>query len=339
MYLMSNTFIATLYLQSRDRVQEQAMNRAWCIIWHIAVPSNMGPVTAVYGLNQEFHAVRREVRAGMYGILPYIIAQTLVQIPFMFLLSVFCITASGYGVAGWNPEHWRTMVAIVAADLFAWECIAQLLSAIFSNALLGILMFMRLWFQSLFFAGIYIEEEAVPLPMRWLCRVFSLRYSINSMTYTEFHDTTWKGAVPDAAAPRGYSCPNDPTYKHCVGHKGTQVLDSLHNTFGVISNEDKVVSNIYCCLILGFACKLIFTFIAVRKTRGGTAVKPSFEVPVVAEMVKTVSRRSSRLFYGEDFDESLRTPDHGPERKDEANNIPFVSEQSGSSVIIQVETL
>jgi len=271
LFLCACTFFATVYISSRDRVQDQALNRAWLVMWIISVPTNMG-VAVAFALNQEFAVVRREVRAGMYQLVPYILAQTMLQVPLMFVLSFCSISLGGYALGNWDSAQLLMMVTLHALVMLAYECIAQAFSALFSNPLLGMLLFMSVWFVSFLFSGFLISPSDVFLPLRWLCHVFPLGYGISSMIFTEFHASTFEGAMVDPAAVRGYSCLNDPTYKKCFGSTGIQVLDSFHSLFETVSSEDTVMFDAGVCLAISVAWKLVFTAIAFAKCRGGIQV-------------------------------------------------------------------
>merc|ERR1712162_76071 len=39
--LFSCMFFAVVYIKSRERTQDQVLNRLWLIIWHMGVPSQM----------------------------------------------------------------------------------------------------------------------------------------------------------------------------------------------------------------------------------------------------------------------------------------------------------
>merc|ERR1712139_7429 len=89
-FVFACTFFATVYLKSRDRTQDQVLNRIWLILWHMGVPTSMS-LAACLGQNIEFVSVQREVKAGMYHISSYFIAQQLIQVPIMVILGLASI--------------------------------------------------------------------------------------------------------------------------------------------------------------------------------------------------------------------------------------------------------
>ena len=57
---------------------------------------------AVYAYSIEFHAVQREVKNGMVSPFAYLIANGLLQLPFMFLFSLCSLGLPAYVIAGFN---------------------------------------------------------------------------------------------------------------------------------------------------------------------------------------------------------------------------------------------
>jgi hypothetical protein len=50
-FLLSNTLFSLVYLKARSYDQDQAVNKMWITMWHVAVSANMG-VVAVYSFHQ-----------------------------------------------------------------------------------------------------------------------------------------------------------------------------------------------------------------------------------------------------------------------------------------------
>ena len=142
MFLLANSFFAVIYWKSRERVQEQILFKLFLILWHIALPSSLG-VIAVYAYNEEYLAIRKEVKNGCFRPIAYLTANFIIQIPFLFVLSVFGLLVSAYGIGNWNIESFGLMVVVYAMALFAFECLAQVFSVLFRNPLLGMLVYMN----------------------------------------------------------------------------------------------------------------------------------------------------------------------------------------------------
>merc|ERR1712070_113135 len=53
MFLNACIFFGIIYIESREREQDQAFSRMWLLVWHIGVPTSLG-VVAVFSYNEEF---------------------------------------------------------------------------------------------------------------------------------------------------------------------------------------------------------------------------------------------------------------------------------------------
>lgn len=265
--LLACSFFALVYLKSRERVQEQATNKLMLSMWFVGVPACMG-VVAVFSMNQEFAAVKREVKDGAYSVMSYGLASTLVQIPIMFVLGVFALAVSAYGIGAWNPKFFFLVLVVYSANLWCFECVAQFLSVMSKNPLLGMLNFMQFWFAAFLFSGMLVAEDFVVWPLRALCKVMPLKYGLRSIAYLEIHDTIWEGAELDSSSNRGFRCPSDPTYRKCFGRTGLQVLDSLHQMFDSISTENTMLDDVVHLVLVALLFKVLFLVAAMVKCRG-----------------------------------------------------------------------
>jgi hypothetical protein len=94
MFLCGCSFFAVIYIKARARSQEKLIFRLFLIMWHVGVPTALG-VVAVFAYNTEFNSVRKEVKNGLYRPMSYILANTVIQLPFMVILSMCTMTVSG----------------------------------------------------------------------------------------------------------------------------------------------------------------------------------------------------------------------------------------------------
>jgi len=272
-FLAAEIFFAIVYLESRQRNQSQVYNRFWLLIWHMGVPSSFS-MAAALGQNMEFVATRREVKAGMYRISSYLAAQHLIQLPFIFFLSLTVIGVSGYGIANWNPDGFWAVLLVEALFLFSFECAAQLFGVMFSHPLLGLFQVTSLWFASFLFGGFLVPQEDVPMPLRLLAYASPIKWGTKAVAYAEFAGTVFDGAQLDPSDPRGFSCPQlAPSDPQCYGRTGLQVLNTLRQTtMKHLETEDQLLFD--CCMLLavGMFFRLNYFFVAWLKCRSGRAV-------------------------------------------------------------------
>jgi hypothetical protein len=57
----------------------QVTNRMFLAVWFIGVPTSMGAI-AVFALNTEFFAIRREIKNGSFSPWSYIVSNALFQV-------------------------------------------------------------------------------------------------------------------------------------------------------------------------------------------------------------------------------------------------------------------
>jgi len=261
-----------VYVHTREREQEQAFNKMFLALWFIGVPANLA-VVATFSLNFEFAAVKRDVKEGSYNLCAYILSNTIMQVPMMFVLSICAMSVGAYGIAAWQAANYAPMILVFAVTLWSFECVAQFFSVVHHNPLIGMLGFMQFWFAAFLFSGLMVPEEDVIWPLRALNKVSPLKYCARSMAYLEFHGTKWRGAELDASDPRGFKCPGIPALE-CFGLTGSQVLDSLGMNFKSISSKDTVVEDVAIMLAVALFFKCLFAMIAALNCRGGRPLVP-----------------------------------------------------------------
>ena len=162
-FLMACSFFAFIYLRARDRTQEQVPFRLYLAMWVAGVPTSM-TVSAVYFLNLESNAVKREVKEGMYSPFVYVAAHSLIQICAMTLLALCALGAPLYGIGNFYSPNLVQMWVVYSSMLLCFECWAQLLSVVNANPLMGMLNYLQLWFGAFLFAGVSVCALAPSMP-------------------------------------------------------------------------------------------------------------------------------------------------------------------------------
>lgn len=245
-------------------------------MWHLGVPSQLS-VAACLGQNLEFAAVRREVKAGMYDFAAYFAAQLFIQVPYVLLLSAFCITFSGYAIANWNIDAFLPSLLVHATFMFTFECFAQLSAVQFRHPLLGMFNVVQFWFASFLFGGFLVPEADTPWPLRAFAYVSPIKYAAKALGNLEFKGTTWEGAVADSSL-RGFHCPANTV--SCYGATGNQILETMSGSvFQSMQAKDETLKDCCCMLAAALAFKVLFYIVAVTKCYDGKEIKKSLDVP------------------------------------------------------------
>mmetsp|Transcript_1138 Transcript_1138/g.2311 ORF Transcript_1138/g.2311 Transcript_1138/m.2311 type:complete len:674 (+) Transcript_1138:104-2125(+) len=283
-FIASCLFFSLVYIKSRERKQDQVFNRVWLILWCIGVPTAMS-LAACLGQNLEFVAISREVKAGMYSIAAYLIAQLMIQIPLLFVLSACAIGPSGYGVGKWNGDAFLAMWLVHTLVLLCFECAAHLFAVLFAHPLLGMFHVLSFWFASFLFAGFLVSEEDTIWPLKTFCYISPMRYATKAMVFNEIQGTRWEGAVLDSSS-EGYSCPGH-SFHQCFGVTGEQVLKSTRTLlFKNLSEKDDTWQDCLLLLAIAGAFKLLYVVVAILRCHSTPSVKPPSPVLLGDKLVQ-----------------------------------------------------
>jgi hypothetical protein len=247
-------------------------------------------VIAVYAYNNEFNAIKREVKNGMLSPIPYLIANSVLLIPVMFILAVAAISVSAYGIIDFNGERYGEVMLIYACMMYAFESLAQMLSVAFDNPLMGMMNFMQLWFSAFLFSGLFITIKDIVWPFRVFAYILPLRYAAEAMIYQEFIAKPFKGAQlcdpsdvgclsssGDQGANDGWKCDGLGADKVCYGRDGWQVLDTIGQSYDVISSETVTWVNIVILLAIAVAARLAYVVLMMQKSNNATKIVPREE--------------------------------------------------------------
>jgi ABC-type multidrug transport system ATPase subunit len=283
MFLMACTFFAIIYVESRDRKQEQILNRLWLCMWMVGVPTSLG-VIAVYAFNEENKTIVKEVKNGMYSMNAFLAAAFVLQIPVMFVLALFAVGIPGFAIGNFYAPNFLPIIAVYTCILFTYESIARCFSVAFENPLLGMLNFMQVWFTSFLFAGVMIPESMVIWPFRIFCYIMPLKWGIGSIAWLDADESTYSGAYlcdPDIRSDclmhyedgqgitPGWSCSSTEGGAYnplqCYGHSGEQVLESLGMNYDVVSKDDNIARNFGIIVAIAAGFQIVYMVLAVMK--------------------------------------------------------------------------
>ena len=269
------------------------MGRVFLCLWFASISGGLG-VVVVYALREEFVVVRREVRDGMYPAAAYVAAHTLLQVPLMVALSLAVLGVPAYAIANFHAPKFATLLLAYSAQLWAFECIAQLISVAVGDALVGCLVHIGAWFSSFLYSGIILAEDQIVWPFRLLVFASPVRWGVSAMIHAEFVDAppfagtkacgsggaggasnATSAAADSRCARDGFYCPGDRTGGlECFGRDGADVLASLHVSYPAIDPRDHVARDVGANLAIALACKLVFVAVFAAKCRAAKPPQP-----------------------------------------------------------------
>jgi ABC-type multidrug transport system ATPase subunit len=288
-FIACSIFFAIVYIHARVRNQEQALNRFWFIVWCCGVPTNMG-VIAVYVFNTEFFAIKKEVKNGMVNTVAYLIANSIIQIPMVFVLGLAVLPIAAYAIINFQGAHFFHLWLIYSVTMFCWEGLAQLMSVSFANALFGMLQYVNMWFAAFLFCGIFLPVPDIVWPFRVFSYILPFRYTFQMLGYFEFIGTEFNGAVKCTFGPSdtnclegGFKCSDDVPV--CYGATGKQVLASIHDRFAVINDRNFFGSYMGVLIAISVVCKLGYVVLMIMKTKVESKIVPTGSSSAKAEAI------------------------------------------------------
>ena len=268
---IATTFFGIVYVSSRKRDQDQVEMRLRADMWCLCAPALLS-ICAVFALNNELVAVRREVKDGMYSVWAFVVATSILQVPLTLALGFGCIVPAIYPIGGvyWGRFHIAWLIS--STHLLCFEQIAQLLS-LFRNPLLGMLQYLLLWFVFFLFCGLQFFSANVIWPLRAIDYFSPSRLGIPPLTHSLFiGESDYSGAVlcnstVPGCMPGGYYCPDGGGSMLCFGVTGAQILDSMTVRYEAISSRDESAESFAKLLGLAAFIKLLYFFGLMYQTR------------------------------------------------------------------------
>ncbi|KAL3921045.1 MAG: hypothetical protein SGPRY_005037 [Prymnesium sp.] len=296
--VVTNTFIAILYIEGRQKRQARALSLFFYLFFAVAIPGMLS-LTTVLLSNLELQIVKREVKDNAYSAGAYALVGLTIHVPLMFVLAFAVIFPSFYPMMDLAWDGFGANLFIMAVGLWALDACAQLQSVI-DNPLMGMMNQMNIWFFSFCYAGIWLPVDDIIWPFRAFCYILPYRWQLpavayNMLAYSPRYEgahrcdpTTslaiegpYNGTILDCNSrtldPDGYGfyCGADVNVASCYGQTGRQILDSFGTVFRTIQSTDPDIGDfwfLYAMLLVAMAlvCK-VGHVIAVWKVCNRTA--------------------------------------------------------------------
>ena len=250
-----------IYVQQRQRVQEQVIQRAFLLFWIIELPQ-MCAMGAAYVYHTFSESIRLETRNGMYSVGAFTLSLVLTELPVMFVHS-FALLVPAYLIADWNWDSFGYCWLLWSLNLWVWESLAQLAS-IAPHFILCMLNFQGIWFTGLLCGGVVIRIEDCIWPFRLWFYILPNRY-VSKAIYKVFisRSRDYEGAVLCDASdvvncPRGFVCPNQTSLQGCWGVTGHQILTSSYPVYEASDPDTDVGFNVGIILLLTAVYKVLY---------------------------------------------------------------------------------
>jgi ABC-type multidrug transport system ATPase subunit len=256
-------FFSIVYFKSRDNDQNQAPYKLWLSTWVIGMPANMAAV-AVYGLTEEFGSISLEVKNGMVNPITYLISKSMLVIPVMFLMSIFSCTLSLFVMMDFPWEVYGELILLWAVTYYIYENVAEVMSVVFDDVVMGMLNHVQYWFVTFLFGGFLIPERDLYWPFKLFYYVTPMSYFLKSCMYLVITNTSWEKCPPEKVLESSV----------CVDSSdGHDVLAGLVQVFPFLSTEDTYATDILVLIAQGVFWKGVYTAFFMLKSKKFARIK------------------------------------------------------------------
>lgn len=150
-------------------------------------------VGAVPRFSQEYLCFRKETNNGLYEPLCYFIADSLVNIPFWFVLS-FTSILPAFALLGMNWQHFFQIWLLVALFVGWIDTAAQLCGTLLRSTAVAIMIFIMNTIVNMIFCGLMLsQKDDVVWFLQWIYHVVPSKYSFRTHVLLEFKGLEFTG--------------------------------------------------------------------------------------------------------------------------------------------------
>lgn len=133
---------------------------------------------------QERPVFLREYAANQYGVVPYFISKTLVEMPVVLMTQILTFLVTYW----WMGLHGNIILLVLVSWLLgiASSSLALLVGCGVASAQKAIQLAPLTLIPQMLFSGLFVPVAKIPLSLRWARYLCPLKYAINLMTLVEF---------------------------------------------------------------------------------------------------------------------------------------------------------
>ena len=130
----------------------------------------------------------REYATSTYGAAPYFISKTMVELPQQFLQA--CLAWTGYYFITGLQGLWIVHTTLYWLSGITAASTALLVGSLAANAEVASQSAPMIFVPQLLFAGVFLPTSQIPVALRWLQWLSSLKYAVNLSVLNEFGQRT-----------------------------------------------------------------------------------------------------------------------------------------------------
>ena len=251
---LGGMFLSIVYWAARDHHQRQILPRVWIVLWLMALPANLGAVTA-WSTTEELTRVQYE--RNLYEPRCWMVARAVIDVGVAAVIAIATLGPAAYAIAGFKIARAFETWILSTAMLWAFDGMAEL-SGLATNSMYAVLIFMTTWFSSFLFCGYLVSPDQMPAGLEVLRFASPYFYAGRSIFRMEMGSTEYSGAYDCPSCPGGFACDDDVPASSCYGHTGEQVLWSLNRSFSSnITSDDTIFIDILGCIAIGIVTRIM----------------------------------------------------------------------------------
>lgn len=181
-----NLFFASLYRGVGSKVDLDGLHAHFGAVCSVMITTFFGAAQPVLlQFPSERPIFLREYTSEMYGIAPYFLAKTIVEIPLAFLTSL-----EAWLILYWIlqfPGNFGVLVLISFGLTLSTASAALFLGCAVSTAESAVELLPLMLVPQVQFTGVFVNVSLIPAWLRWLQYLFPLKFAINLIAIEEFH--------------------------------------------------------------------------------------------------------------------------------------------------------
>jgi len=135
----------------------------------------------------------KEYKSRYYGVLPYYLSKTLIEVPFSLLFpTLFCLLT--YYTAGFNDStfsHFLEFTLMIINMTLCATSFGILIGCIFNELEVALNVAPLIFFPFMLFSGFYVNSESISVWVKWIEYISPFRYGLEAGIYTEFENTAF----------------------------------------------------------------------------------------------------------------------------------------------------
>lgn len=216
--LVMSCFLGSVY-RELDKNQEDSVQICYFIVWIQAFFSYLVQ-SSLPLFSMERFTVAKERMNGYYTTLPYLLAQSVVQLCCVFIAAFLAVTP-GYWIVGLNSagDRYITFVVVMFSFLYIIEGLAFLCGALITDQVACFIAYPSILSMLFTFNGFFIQKNEVPDYWIWLHYLSPYKYANELMMRA-----VWKGQTIDGFDECMAAATTSPGQHACLARTGDELL-------------------------------------------------------------------------------------------------------------------